>query len=56
MDETDPNKIKKLGRGVRNFNEKTWNTHRSDIVYKGNMAKFTQNETLKKKLLSYNDN
>ena len=53
MNQTDPNKIKKLGRGVRNFNEKIWKQNCQQIVYKGNLAKFTQNDILKNKLLSY---
>eukprot|EP01083_Nonionella_stella_P028519 78527_1 len=53
MAETDPCKVKKLGRGVRGFKEQKWKKHREQIVYRGNLAKFTQNEILKKKLLNY---
>jgi ribA/ribD-fused uncharacterized protein len=49
---TNPRKQKQLGRKVRNFNSEVWNQHARDIVFKGNWAKFTQNEHLKQHLLS----
>lgn len=55
MHETDPKKIKKLGRDVKNFDEKIWNKNKYNIVYKGNYAKFSQNIYLKKYLLSTKD-
>lgn len=48
----DPKKQKKLGRLVKNYNENLWNNIRFDVVVKGNYAKFSQNESLKKQLLS----
>jgi ribA/ribD-fused uncharacterized protein len=36
---------------VEGFNESLWEEKRLDIVVRGNMAKFTQNEHLKKMLL-----
>ena len=52
MNETDPSKHKKYGRMVKNYNDNIWNAKRKDVVLKGNMAKFSQNEDLKKFLLS----
>ena len=37
---------KKLGRNVRNFEQEIWKQHRTDIVIKGNLLKFSQHETL----------
>jgi ribA/ribD-fused uncharacterized protein len=37
---------------VRNFDVSIWNSKAKNIVYKGNYAKFNQNEHLKKILLS----
>lgn len=48
---THPRKQKALGRQVRGFDNTTWLKHAYNIVYDGNYAKFTQNETLKKVLL-----
>ncbi len=42
---------KALGRLVNGFNEEIWNKHAKSIVYRGNYAKFTQNETLRKFLM-----
>ena len=41
--------MKKLGRKVRNYNDITWKEKGFDVVVKGNIAKFSQNE----KLLNY---
>lgn len=43
MAETDPGKVKKLGRRVKGFSEDTWVAHRFDLVVTGNEAKFAQN-------------
>ena len=48
----DVSKVKALGRAVRNYNDIIWNGVRQIIVYKGLLAKFSQNEDLKEKLLS----
>lgn len=45
-------KIKKLGRAVVNFDEKTWDTKKYEIVVRGNTLKFTQNKNLKTMLLA----
>ena len=47
-----PHAAKKLGRQVRNFDFKIWEANRYEIVLNGNIAKFEQNEALKKYLLS----
>ena len=48
----DPNKVKSLGRGVKNYNDTVWNGLRQIIVYEGLYAKFSQNDELKEKLLA----
>ena len=40
--ETTPRKQKQLGREVKSFNNKIWNTVREQIVEEGNWWKFTQ--------------
>lgn len=50
----DPGEQKALGREVKGFDEAKWNEHKYEIVVQGNFLKFTQNETLKKQLLSTN--
>lgn len=42
--------IKALGRLVANYNESYWNGVRQIIVFEGLLAKFSQNEDLKKQL------
>lgn len=49
----DVKKIKDLGRIVKNFDPKIWNEHKFNIVYNGNLLKFTQNDKLKVELLRY---
>lgn len=51
----DPRDIKTFGREVKNFDEAVWNAHKYDIVYRGNLAKFEQNEDLKAQLLATGD-
>ena len=50
-----PNEAKVLGRQVKNFSEKAWLTARSDIVVRGNEAKFGQHAELKDLLLNTGD-
>lgn len=47
--------IKKKGREVSNYNEDVWVTQRYNIVLKGLIAKFTQNDDAKRVLLSTGD-
>ena len=46
----DVAKIKALGRQVANYNNNYWNGIRQIIVFEGLMAKFSQNESLKRQL------
>lgn len=41
-----PGEAKKLGRLVKNFDLETWLQHRKEIVVRGNIGKFGQNELL----------
>lgn len=50
--ESNPAKIKALGRKVKNFKEAKWNKHKEQIVYDNNLAKFTQNSELRNRLLT----
>ncbi len=52
MKANNPNEYKSLGRKIRNFDDKLWNENKTDIVIKGNTAKFSQNKALKNFLLS----
>jgi ribA/ribD-fused uncharacterized protein len=52
LETKEPRMQKELGRKVRNFDVSIWNSKAKNIVYKGNYAKFNQNEHLKKILLS----
>ena len=45
-------KIKMLGRSVKNYDEVMWNGVRQIVVYEGLYAKFSQNESLREKLLA----
>lgn len=52
MSESDPKKIKKLGRTVKDFNDEEWSIVRYNFMLSINMAKYSQNEDLKNILLS----
>lgn len=39
MRETDPNKIRKLGRKVSGYDETEWSKLKYDVVLRGNYAK-----------------
>jgi ribA/ribD-fused uncharacterized protein len=41
-----PSEAKRLGRAVRNYDDKAWGRARSLSVVKGNIAKFDQNEAM----------
>ena len=47
--------IKELGRMVSGYNDNVWNGLRQLIVYDGLVAKFSQNEEFKEKLLQTGD-
>lgn len=55
LDISDVANIKALGRAVRNYNDTVWAGLRQLIVYKGLLAKFSQNPGLKNVLLSTGD-
>lgn len=48
----DPKEQKRLGRAVQGFNEQKWDNAAKDIVYRGNYAKFSQHDDLRKLLLA----
>jgi hypothetical protein len=50
-----PNEFKSLGRLVKGFDQTIWDREKFNIVVEGNLAKFEQNESLKKFLLSTGD-
>jgi len=50
-----PDEQKALGRQVKDFNADRWARVCLGIVYKGNLAKFTQNEEMKKELMETGD-
>jgi ribA/ribD-fused uncharacterized protein len=52
---TDPAKMKKYGREVKNFDEDIWKENRSRIVTQCNYLKFSQNKDLAAKLLETGD-
>lgn len=51
LETDDVAEIKSLGRGVTGFEESFWNGIRQIVVYEGLIAKFSQNEELKKLLV-----
>lgn len=55
LNTSDVARIKALGRAVRNYNDTVWAGLRQLIVYKGLLAKFSQNPGLKNVLLSTGD-
>ena len=55
MKTNSPREQKALGRKVSNFDAGKWNSVARDIVYKGNLAKFSQNKDLQKELLTTED-
>ncbi len=51
----DPKEMKLLGRTVKNFYIRMWDGRSQLVLFTGLMAKFTQNEELREKLLSTGD-
>lgn len=41
---SDPAVQKRLGQAVKGFDQSTWDRWKIDIVYRGNLAKFSQND------------
>ncbi|MDR3221580.1 MAG: NADAR family protein [Candidatus Accumulibacter sp.] len=54
-EETSPRLHQQLGRGVKGFDPEVWRDFREDIVFTGNVLKFSQNENLKALLLATGD-
>lgn len=52
LETDDPSVCKALGLAVKTFNQAVWEANRWDIAYKGNLAKFLQNEQLREFLMS----
>jgi ribA/ribD-fused uncharacterized protein len=50
-----PSQAKSLGRKVKNFDPVIWDEHKYEIVTKGNLLKFSQNQKFKEFLLSTGD-
>jgi ribA/ribD-fused uncharacterized protein len=55
MEESDPKFQKALGRKVKGFDKSVWDTECENIVYRGNILKFSQNPELLKFLLDTDD-
>lgn len=55
LETSAPKEHQLLGRQVKNFNQDIWNQHAKDIVYQGNLLKFTQNPKLLDELLATGD-
>ena len=55
LETTDQKEIKYLGRKVRPFDSSIWRANRENIVYKGLLEKFRQNDDLRAKLLATGD-
>ena len=51
----DPGKQKALGRKVRGFDDAVWDRNKVDIVTRVNLAKFSQNKGLRRKLFQTGD-
>jgi ribA/ribD-fused uncharacterized protein len=54
--ETDPVKIKRLGKNIKGFDSKIWRECCNEIMKTGLLNKFDQNETHRKFLLNTGDN
>ena len=54
--ETDPIKMKRLGKTVKNYNNRHWLSVAEERIMPGLTAKFSQNSHLKQVLLSTQDN
>jgi len=52
---TEPDVIKQLGREVQNFDAETWDAQSGEVVIRGNLAKFGQNEGLLQVLFATED-
>jgi len=55
MEAAHPNAYKSLGRKVRNFDQAKWDANKTEIVFRGTLAKFSQNPALRDYLLGTGD-
>ncbi len=55
LEASHPGEAKKLGRQIRNFDEQIWERAREQIVFEGNLARFTQHSPLREFLLMTGD-
>ncbi|MCA8956702.1 MAG: NADAR family protein [Planctomycetes bacterium] len=55
LEAVDPSVQKKLGQAVRGFDEEVWYRERVDIVVRGNSAKFSQSDKLRRVLCDTGD-
>lgn len=53
LKEKHPKKQQALGRSIKNYDQALWDKHKEDVIYYGNLWKFSQNEDLKEFLLSF---
>lgn len=51
MSTSDPEKMRKLGRQIKGFDQSVWDAEKYEIVYQGNLLKFSQNPELRDWLL-----
>jgi ribA/ribD-fused uncharacterized protein len=51
----NPRVQKELGQGVKGFNQAMWLTERRKIVFRGNVAKFSQDSGLRQALIETGD-
>ena len=51
LQNSEPGKIKALGREIQHFQQEIWDQEKFNIVKRGNYLKFSQNEDLKEFLL-----
>ena len=49
---SDPRKVKQLGREISGFDEKIWDENKFQIMYNVNYAKYSQNPKMLNKLIS----
>lgn len=54
MNAKEPKQMKALGREVKNFDQSIWDKNKYQIVLKGNLCKFLQNDSLRDALLGTN--
>lgn len=45
----NPSNMRKLGRSIKNFNQEVWDENKYNIVFDGNLLKFSQNTFFKKR-------